>query len=236
MKQSLLRINLPRGKTLYASRFRELLARECNLPPAFFHRAEGGNTLGGPPVIRIVGGKSWVGILGDGTKGAELVESATGGAIRVVQKELGVNTPVGLETHTMKVEATETLYRYWVREMVIKRRRKNRREADIEQLAESIILKNLKDAADRSGLDGSLMENDLLFRVEQVRRPRGLRISTTTGDTNEFATLVDVEFSINRNITGIWFAGNLTSRGYGRIGRDLGALMNGPNKEREAIR
>lgn len=236
MEQSLLRIKLPAQKTLYASRFRELLARECNLPPAFFHRAEDGRTLSGAPVIRVVGGKTWVGILGDGEVGAGLVEMATGGAIRCVQKELNVSTAVTLEVHKPEITSTETLNRYWVREMVVKRRTPSRREATAEVLAEELVLKHLKKAAIQYGLDESILENDLMYRVEAVNRPRGLRISTTAGDTNEFATLMDVEFVMNRNITGIWCVGNLTSRGYGRIGRNLDALKNGPARERESLK
>jgi hypothetical protein len=37
--------------------------------------------------------------------------------------------------------------------------------------------------------------------------------------TNEYATLVDVKFTAFVDLQGVWMIGNLTSRGYGRIGR-----------------
>lgn len=236
MRQTLLRITLPEGRPLYASRFRELLAREGNLPPLFFHRAPDGRTLEGQPLVRTVGGKSWVGILGAGEEGANLVEMATGPAIRIASGQMGASLPVTLENHDVGIASSEFLIRYWVRELVIKRRTKVKREADDETLAHETILKGLAAAAEKYHLDGSLFSNDLLFRIEEVRRPRGLRISTSTGETNEYATLMDVEFTMNRALAGIWMVGNLTARGYGRIGRNLGELVNGSGKARSSIK
>lgn len=232
-EQTLLQLRLPPGKQLYASRFRELLAKGCNLPPEFF-RPEAGSKS--PPLIRIVGGKSWVGILGDGARGAELVEAAAGPAIRLATTEVDRNVQVVMQTPTLGVEAQDFLTRYWVRELVVKCRTQARREATPEVLAEQVVLTGLKRVAQRAGLDDSLFEADLVFRIENANRPRGLRISTTDGDTNEFATLMDVEFTINRKLSGYWFVGNMTSRGYGRIGRDIAALRNGPDKERSTIK
>lgn len=235
MQQTLLRIGLPEGRRMYASRFRELLARECNLPSLFFHRGPDGRTLGGQPLVRVVGGKSWVGILGDGEEGLNLVDMAAGQAIRAVTGEMGANAPVSMETTEPQIQTSDTLIRYWVREMVVKRRSKARREASPESMAEHMILQGLLSGAARFRLDESLLD-DMAFRVEEVHRPRGLRISTTSGDTNEYATLMDVEFTINRKLSGVWFAGNLQSRGYGRIGRSLGELKNGSDKPRETIK
>lgn len=234
-EQTLLRIGLPGDRPLYASRFRELLARECNLPPMFFHRSPEGKPLEGQPLIRVVGGKKWVGILGDGEEGLNLVEMATGPAMRTIAREMGGSSPVRMESHKPEIKTCDRLVKYWVRELVVKRRSNKRRLDTEENLAEEMILRGLSRGVDRFQMDESILD-DMLFRIEEVRRPRGLRLSTTSGDTNEFVTLMDVEFTLNRELSGIWFAGNLTSRGYGRIGRHLPELVNGSTKEREAIR
>lgn len=235
MNQTLARITLPEGKKLYASRFRELLAKQ-DLPPAFFHRAADGHSLEEQPTIRVVGGKSWVGIVGDGENGERLINTALGPAIRAVSQAVDSCVPVRLETHLPVIETSEYPCRYWVREMVIKRRTKARRETPNEDIAAYEIMRGLNNGAKRFNLDVSLLSSDLVFRVESVHRPRGLRISTTSGDTDEYATLMDVEFILNRKLTGFWFAGALTSRGYGRIGRKLDDLVNGPEKARGTIK
>jgi hypothetical protein len=234
-EQTLLKLSLPTGTRMYASRLRELLARDCDLPPEFFHRNGNGGTLQGSPTIRTVGGKGWVGVLGDGNLGEKLVEMATIPALRSVQKEIGAVVPIRLEQHLPQIEKLETIAMYWVRELVVKRRSQKLREAEPEMLAELVVMNGLKRTSEYFGLDVSLLETDCLFRVEEVIRPRGLRICTTSGETNEYATLMDVKFSLNRKLLGFWFAGNLTSRGYGRIGRDLNSLRNG-GKERESIK
>ena len=38
--------------------------------------------------------------------------------------------------------------------------------------------------------------------------------------TNEYVTLVDAKLMIHAELKGMWFLGNLTARGYGRVIQD----------------
>lgn len=234
MQQTLLKFKLPERR-LYASHFRDLLAKHGTLPSEFFHRDKNGIPLSSVPTIRIVGGREWVGILGNGDRGAELVELAMGQAIRILRDTFGSNQRAFVEHHKLNAATEGFVSQYWVREMVI-RRDKPVHEDEIFQVAEERILSSLKRNAAAYGIDPSVFDHDLVFRVERCLNPRGLRVVTTEGNLGEYATLVDVFFTINRNLVGIWSVGNLTSRGYGRVGRDLSVLCNGPVQERQEIR
>lgn len=230
MKQTLLRIGLPSGTLLYASRFRELIARLPNVPAMLFHRAEDGRTHPGAPGIRFVGGRQWVGILADpGHEG--LVYDVMGAAVKAVAQEISKAVPVSVEERELGINACHGPVRYWIREMAIKRRTDVRRKASTHDLVASILLRDIEAQASRFGLD--LPTRDQLDLSVEVVSEKGLRLQTTAGVTNEYVHLVNASFDIHAELRGIWFAGNLTSRGYGRIGRDLDRLaVHAPLEER----
>lgn len=230
-KQTLLRINIPRtSNPLRAADFRELLARETDLPEAFFHYENGkpksGKSLenGGTksniealPAVCILSGRSWVGILAQPGQ-EDLMDLAMGKAIRLVNNHAGTICKVELENPTFGCINQVMPATYWIREMVIKRRHKASREASIETIVEQRVKAGLERYAEAYGFDLPTWE-DMDLRIVQCERPRGLAIRTTTGTTNEYATLVDVQFKAFVDLQGIWMLGNLTARGYGRVSR-----------------
>ncbi|RQZ31659.1 hypothetical protein DIE14_01740 [Burkholderia sp. Bp9017] len=223
-KQTLLRIGLPAGVQIYASRFRELLAKESagrEFPSALFHYDDRNGPAQGMPGVRILGGKRWLGILADEDH-AGVIYQVMGDAVRAASHLAEQNTPVQVEQHELSLKPRHEPRRYWVREMALKRRSPSARASDIEELARRRLVAGIERMAARYGIDCP-PEEQLGVDVE-VKREIGLRLSTTAGPTNEYVTLLDMSFTIHAELEGFWFVGNLTSRGYGRIGLDLAAL------------
>lgn len=223
-QQSLLRIQLPKGKPpLYPNQFREMLARggdgHALLPPAFFHYGEDGKTLQGKSDIRVVGGKGWVGILSQSGNNP-LFDGAIGVASRLVAQHYGQPMPIQIEAPEFGVAVDRDsgqsgMCSYFVRDLAIKRRHKARREMSDTDLVTLVLQQGISEIADRFGFDVP-PESALRIRIHDLRCI-GLRLSTTSGATNEFVTLANAEFSMNCDLRGIWQAGSLQSRGYGRI-------------------
>lgn len=138
---------------------------------------------------------------------------------------------MSVEERELGINACHGPVRYWIREMAIKRRTDVRRKASTHDLVASILLRDIEAQASRFGLD--LPTRDQLDLSVEVVSEKGLRLQTTAGVTNEYVHLVNASFDIHAELRGIWFAGNLTSRGYGRIGRDLDRLaVHAPLEER----
>jgi hypothetical protein len=225
MKQTLLKIEIPKGKELRGADFREMLAKEGNLPEAFFHYqngrpmvSKGGDKLeiDSLPGISVVSGRGWVGVLAQPGK-EDLIDAVVAKAIRLVNQRIGSVCKAEIQNPVFGCSAQEKPSTYWVRELVMKRRHPAAREASIETLVERRIKAGLERYSIAYGHD--LPSWDVMdFRITKCERPRGLAIRTTSGVTNEYATLVDVEFKAFVDLKGIWMVGNLTSRGYGRIG------------------
>lgn len=187
-------------------------------PRALFHRTESGATGTDAPSVRFVGGRRWVGILAN--PGFEqLLFDVMGMAAQAVGQATGRVSSTQIERHTMAVAQRFDLSEYWIREMAIKRRTKARRDAPLEAIVKEVILRDIECQANRFGLD--LPPRDQIDLFVDISRHLGLRLQTTAGITNEYVTLVDASFHVNLHLAGNWFAGNLTSRGYGRIGRRI---------------
>lgn len=224
-KQSLLKIQLPRGKELRGAEFREMLAKEENLPESFFHYENGKPKNGGAgdalqiaalPQICIVSGRGWVGVLAQPGQ-EDLLDAASGKIIRTVTKRIGEVCKIEMQNPTFGCAVQKSPTTYWIREMVMKRRHPAARNAPIETLVEQRIKAGMERYATAYGFDLPSW-SDMDLRVTQCNRPRGLALRTTAGVTREYATLVDVEFKAFVDLKGIWMLGNLTSRGYGRVG------------------
>lgn len=238
MKQSLLRLSLPDGVRIYPNELREMLARSNSLPPQFFGydpdtrfplceapiRADSTPTAaqaanpGAIPGIRIVGGRSWVGVLATGSANKTLLDAAIAPALQALSNHCRAAIPVQIEEHDLTIEGQEYPSAYWVREMVIKKGWTKEMDGDAHRaLIQSRIETALAKQALAYGLDCP-PEHLLEIRVADLQRPRGLRIVGSSGPTKQFAQLVDVSFYANAKLRGFWFAGNMTARGYGRIG------------------
>ncbi len=223
--QTVLRIGVPHGKRVFPSQFREMLAKQPDLPNALFHRDGQGRTINNRPGIRTAGATGWVGLVAD--PGSEsLVYEAAPACIQVASQLSGQPSSANIEQHKMAFTPTEEPRRYLIRELALKRRHQKAREQNLEDLIRQRITSSLLACCNRNGFDCP-GDEQLGVMVAHTHRPRGMFIQTTAGVTGEALTLVDVEVLIHAKIEGMWFAGNLTSRGYGRIipsrpGMDLG--------------
>jgi hypothetical protein len=232
--QTLLKIGLPEGVLIYPAQFREWLAQEPNMPPVLFHRnPETNNPSNGLPGLLTVGGKQWLGILAQPGH-EDVLYSVMGAAVKRATTGAGKSVKVEVQQIEMGVSQTQYPVKYWVREMAIKRRGPKSREMDINELVKERLFESMQRYADRYGLDLPTAEQ-LEIDVD-VLKSIGLQLRTTKGITNEFVTLVDAELSIFADLQGHWMVGNLTARGYGRVGRDLKALAVHFNKEQTAER
>lgn len=238
MDQFLLRFNLPAGQRFYPNTLREDLARTNALPSAFFaYDQETGRPLceaprrdgktataaqqanrAAIPGVRFVGGRSWVGILATGQDNKALLDQSIGVVLEAVTRRCGQPVPVNLERHSLSVESQEYPSAYWVREMVIKKgAARGMADDDHKALVKRRLEASLEKQAMAYGLDLPPAEH-LDIQIRELIRPRGLQIVASTGPTRHYAELVDVAFYANAALRGYWFAGNLTARGYGRVG------------------
>lgn len=174
------------------------------------------------PGVRFIGGKTWVGVLATGEQYKSLLDQAVVPAIHALTSHCACPVPVEMDEREFSIKASGAPVRYWVREMVIKKGgSRDMDPAALRALIKCRIEEGLRRQASASMLDcpsTSLLE----VRVREAHRPRGLRLVTQQGATNQYAMLVDVEFSMFAELKGFWFCGNLTARGYGRIGLHLG--------------
>ena len=237
-EQSLLRIGIPSGKVLRGSEFREALARSNMLPSEFFHRDSSGSTMISRPSLATVCGKQWVGVLATGKNAINLLDETMGRVVRVASDVVGSSVPVSMESHQISAAYNPIPQAYWIRELVMRLRGPAAMEqgkTDLNGLIKERVMISIHRIVDDLGID--LPSDEALdMRVSQAERPRGLRLQTTTGTTNEFSTLVDVQFLISADLRGIWQVGNLTSRGYGRIGLDRARLASMFDKEEKRPR
>ncbi len=245
MKHQLLRFSLPRDKHYYASEFREDLAKSNALPPEFFcydpdtqrpirqGKAKESRFIENGqervvkiidrviPSIRTVAGRGWVGILAD-QDSVDLLERAVVPAMKAVKSRFNCSVPMQMEEHDLRISETNEVRPYFVREMVVKKGgRAGMDDHEISALVTRRLTKAIATQADAYNLDCPVY-SQMGIVVAELNRPRGLRLVTNTGTTNQYAMLVDVKFYTHLNLIGFWFAGNLTSRGYGRIGLNLG--------------
>lgn len=213
--QTLLRISLPDGFTLYASHFREMLAKLPGVPAALFHRDAEGKTLNERPGIRAMGGAGWVGLLAD-SEHAPLVIAAAGAAILAVSTFVGRPCKVQMENLNFGIKLAHSPQTYWVREMAIKRKSPKARAQDVGSLIAERALSSIEATCEKYGLDCPT-SNQLEITTTEIVRERGMNLETSTGLTGMFVHLVDAVITVHADLGGMWFVGNLTARGYGRL-------------------
>lgn len=214
-KQTLLRISLPDGVTLYASHFRKMLAKLPGMPAALFHRDGEGKTINERPGIRVVGGTGWVGLLAD-SENEPLVTAVTGAAILAVSAYANHPCKVQMESLNFGVKLSQSPQMYWVREMVIKRKSPKARAQEVGSLIAERVLTSIEATCEKYGFDCPTA-NQLEISTVEIVRERGMNLETSTGLTGMFVHLVDAVVMVHADLDGMWFVGNLTARGYGRL-------------------
>lgn len=221
MSQTVLRLELPKGVRVYPSEFRESLARENSLSEAFFHRQHGA-TISGRPTIKTVGTKNWIGLVADDDQAAKLLYTAVAPAASIAARMAGSPCRMQIEERQFGISGRPTPYRYFIREMALKQRSKIRREGDIKETLAKAITQSIERTCDQMLWD---CPSDLGVTVVDINRSRGLLLQTTSGVTKESVGLFDLEILVHAELSGYWFAGNLTSRGYGLVIKPRGDTM-----------
>jgi hypothetical protein len=233
--QYLLRVKLPPGALLYASRFRELLAKSELLPNEFFHVDANRRPIYALPNIRVVGGRGWVGVLA-GEAHRALLYNAAGPAIQMVSRELRAPVSINVEEIELGASPQHVPFEYWLREVVIRRRRQWVSDLPLEKAVERTILNGLESYAQQYGIDLPTPDQLELGNVE-VTKHRYLNIETRAGVAmGEHAHLIDAKFTLFARLKGHWVVGSLQSRGYGRIGVDLNQLAVNLQREERTER
>lgn len=236
LEQKILRIGLPSDTVLRGSDFREALAKNFGDAPAFFHRTPDGKTIPGIPGIRTVSGASWVGVLAmPGTDNHELLTNHVGQILNVASKLTNRSLPVEFETRTFSATHSVVPITYFVRECAIKRRHKRRKAMNDQELMTEVINSGLERISVAYGIDLPSSES-MDIRITEITKSRGVALRTTEGVTREFTHVVDCEFTAFVDLSGMWQVGNLTSRGYGRIGRVRNQLSSFRQKDMGVLR
>ncbi len=222
---TLLRIRQPAGKRMFISAFRELVAARMGAAPELFHRDASGKPKPELPHVRFCGGVGWLGVSFD--PGYErLLDEHMGAIVSAVTQEWQEPAEIRVERVQTGLVFDGQPRGYWVREMVLKRRGPQARSAEIAKLAEERLLRGLIDFDRHLGIyalpeDPGRVKTLLSLEMETIN-PRGLRLSTTGGLTEEYVTLLDARVLACAHFKGYWWVGNLTSRGYGRMFADPG--------------
>lgn len=250
LSQRLLRINWPEGVSFSAAQFREQLAK-ANLPSSFFHYGteveswektrevvngkfvttaktrvtrshEKAIPLNGRPPVRVIGGKSWVGVVAD-PGASDLLLPHVGCILDTASTLAKRAVKVELDERKFGIRYTEHPVKYMLREMAIKRRGDRAWNAEIEPLVTERVFGSAS-AGSSHGIDGICAHfgfeppvRELLDLKVFALRCIGMHNKTSDGKSNEYVSLVDAEVWMNADLDGIWQVGNLTARGYGRL-------------------
>lgn len=224
MKQTLLKIKLPVGLTLYPDQLRTLTAALDKPSALLFARNAEGQTLKYPGV-RFIGAHGWVGVLADEDH-EEVLLRHTGEILMAASKSLGKPCPVEIETHECALNPVHHLIGYRATRIAIKRRHPSARSADTAELLERRIYNSIDLTCAKFGIYCPDVD-DLGIMGVTVEREIGMRLDTDRGETSEAVSLVDATFFLHAELRGHWFVGNLTARGHGRVTRDLSLLGGG---------
>lgn len=221
MRQTLLRLSLPRGRTFWPDELRTAVARQdAKVPPLFMGRDAAGHSLSFPP-IRFVGAKTWVGVLA--APGHEvLLLTHVGAVISAATQTLGTALPVELEEHELLIERSHTPMRYRANNVAFKKRSNSARTRSTGELFAERLVQSLERQAAQFGMDCPMADEIEVANV-CIERELPMDLKTDQGVTREKVSLLPrVEFTMFAKLSGLWFAGNLSSRGYGRISTWLG--------------
>lgn len=244
MKQAHLRFTLPQDQRLGSGQFKDLVTKACSglniVPESFFHYQNGRPIPNAMPDIRFIGGRQWVGILSaSGDTNALLAVS--GVASMALFKEFGVPVPMELLESTWGMEETPYAQRYFFRDVV--HRKGHTWTGTNEELITRLVINVLQRERDEKGLDfpglevGAVEPEQYASADEQFLKERlaitvhecdemGLRLTFADGQTNRYARMLRGSFSMNAKLSGIWQAGNLQSRGHGRLILAVGGVHN----------
>jgi hypothetical protein len=214
MKQTLLKISLPRGSTLYPGRLRTLVAALGHRAPELFARDALGRTVVYPG-IRFVGGGGWVGLLADELH-EDVLMRHIGDVLMAASKEVGQACPVEVEHHDCQLIAGQRPYNYYAGRIALKRRHLKARTADIAELLTERIYQALDRTCAQFGMDCPDIDSLGVMNVD-VQRSIGMPLETSAGESREYVSLVDASFTLHAELKGLWFVGNLTARGHGRV-------------------
>ncbi len=216
MHQTLLRIGLPNGRPLWPDELRTAVARQDKaVEPLLMGRDANGQTMARPPV-RFVGSSRWVGLVANPGYD-DLLHAHVGVVIKAASQQLGEVLPVTVERHEVKIKRRQTPGFFTAMNVAMKRRGEKARATPAADLFVERLTEGIGRQALQFGLDCPL-QDELEIANVKVMRQIGMDLKTDGGVTGEAVTLLTrVEFTMFADLAGIWFAGSLNARGYGRI-------------------
>lgn len=256
MIQTLVKINWPKGVNCYPAGFREELAKSELLPSEFFHYGnaieawdvtkgivdgklkvtnkvkitktfEKAIPLNGRPPVRVIGGKTWVGVIAD-PNCEDMLLPHIAAILNVATKIANSPVKIQVEQRQFGISYTEYPVKYMLRELVLARRNEKARSEDLAQLVHDRIWGGAS-GGNFYGIDGTCaafgfeppsreMLDIKVFPLKNI----GIALRPADGKSNEYMSLIDAEIWMNADLSGVWQVGNLISRGYGRIIKPFG--------------
>ncbi len=256
MNQTLIRINWPRGFKCPPAVFREKLAKSELFPSEFFHYGtemevwdkqtaevdgkiriiskekiiktfDKPTPLSGRAPVRVIGAQTWVGVIADPEMEGILIPHISS-ILKVASKVAGCAVKIELEQCQFGISYTEYPVKYNLRELVLKRRCEDARNAKLETLIADRIWGGVSGDS-YFGIDGTCARfgfeppslEQLELRIFPLRNI-GLHMKSSDGLSKEYVSLIDAEIWMNAKLEGVWQVGNLISRGYGRFIKPVG--------------
>lgn len=219
MFQHLLRISLSRGQHASVEEFRERVAKHMNGVSGashLFHYSDEGAPLQGVPLCRFVGGQGWIGFLSE--RGEGDVSQITTPAIKAIS-DMNLDLS-GLKIETHKKSGNTSIdgspFFYVLSRAVDRKNSQIKKTLSDEVLAQRMIERMLEEGAKAGSIIDLPPSSELDIKIHDIRC-RGLQLTFASGSTARYAHMLNATFTMNMNLSGLWQAGQLQSRGHGMI-------------------
>lgn len=216
MKQYLIKFSLPKSKRVYPADFRKAIAKELDDPSQEdLFNYQGGQGADKYPLNRFVGGAGWVGFV---SEESELVASKTLAPGIKVLNAMGITAGIEIIEHNKSMTITSEPNLFALNGGVDKRKNPRRRQLDDKAYIKEMVWKMLARAVEQNILPILPTEDELNLVVFDARS-LGVKAGHNNGEGGLFYHSVSGQFSMNAQMTGLWQAGQLLSRGNGLIYR-----------------
>tara|TARA_R110001592_G_scaffold209888_5_gene461130 strand:- start:1348 stop:2040 length:693 start_codon:yes stop_codon:yes gene_type:complete len=217
MTQTYVKFTLPENTYIAANDLREAVAKNLDgqlfkNKPALFNYSDEKTTLPGRPANRFIGGLGWLGFVSEND--ALLPSMVIAPAItHLLSEGVQVETYIGETEKLMSLTEEPQAYRFT---SLIDQRDKVRGGGEgADELVKRHILSMFESALDEGVTSMPIDADDLEITVLESRRS-GESMKFRTGGYRAVAK-IRATFTMRANLSGIWQAGHLQSRGHGLI-------------------
>lgn len=216
MTQTYVKFTLPRNTYIAANDLREAVAKSMDgqafkNKPAMFNYLDEKTTLPGRPANRFIGGLGWLGFVSENDP--LLPSMVIAPAItHLIGEGLKVETYIGEVEKSMTLTEEPLAYRVT---NLVDQRDKQRGEETAEDLVKRHVLSMFESALDEGVISMPVDADDLEITVLETRRA-GESMTFRTGGQRAVAK-IRATFTMRADLSGIWQAGHLQSRGHGIV-------------------